>query len=202
MWICGKCRNENADAATHCWMCGEAKGYQDAPLLLTAKDLVTPRRTAHVPRRFGIGTMMVITACFAVFFSILKVAGAPWQVYLFIPLFVVGAGLGQVLLFRGRRPRTASVLAGIILGGVLSFVGAVIEGINSESNNGLPVSYFIEHWAISMLCPGLFLCSILGYLSGLVASALFLFCERKEQAEEDKAEEERRLASSRKRIGS
>jgi hypothetical protein len=190
-------------------MCGAWRFRWGIASPLTADNLARPpqgdyaplwdpvrTRSAHVPRRFGIGTMMIITACFGVLFSILKVAGAPWQVYAFIPLFIVGAGFAQVLLFRGRRPRLASVLAGIMLGGVLSFAGCVIEGINSEARNGLPVSYFIEHWAISMLCPGLFLFGIFGYLSGLMASAVFLFCERKEQAEEDKAEEERKRALS------
>jgi hypothetical protein len=200
MWICGQCRNENADAATHCWMCGAWKTGPNIAASQTPGDSARPpqgdcaplwdpvrTRRAHVPRRFGIGTMMIVTACFAVLFSILKVIGASWQAYVFIPSVIVGAGLAQVLLFRGRRPRTASVIAGIIMGAVLSFVGFFIEGVNSESRNGLPVSYFLERWLIFMLCPGLFLFPIAGYLSGLMASAVFLFCERREQAEEDKA---------------
>jgi hypothetical protein len=204
MWICGQCRNENADAATHCWMCGGWKFRWDIARPLAADDSARPQgdyaplwdpvrtRRAHVPRRFGIGTMMIITACFAVLFSILKVVGASWQAYVFIPSVIVGAGLAQMLLFRGRRPRTASVIAGIIMGGVLSFVGFLIEGIDSASHNGLEVSYFIVRWLIFMLCPGVLLFSIFGYVSGLMASAVFLFCERKEQAEEDEAAQARK----------
>jgi hypothetical protein len=70
---------------------------------------------AGVPRRFGLGILLLMTAMFAVLFAALKVLGAPLAVFLVVVVLFAGVGLGQMVLFRGKYPRAASVWTGAVL---------------------------------------------------------------------------------------
>ena len=64
-----------------------------------------------VPRRFGIGTLMILVTAFAVLFSLLKVLHAPPTVFAGISIFVAVVAACQVLLFKGKKP-TQGVICG------------------------------------------------------------------------------------------
>ena len=62
--------------------------------------------------RFGISTLLVITAMYAVLFGILRASGASPSVFVVLALLFTAVGLGQRLLFRGQRPQKASMVSG------------------------------------------------------------------------------------------
>jgi hypothetical protein len=66
-----------------------------------------------VPRRFGIGVLMLLVTLSAVLFSILQTVGAGPEVFAVISSMVVAVAIGQVFLFGGRYPRAASIWVGI-----------------------------------------------------------------------------------------
>jgi hypothetical protein len=70
------------------------------------------QQEAGVPRRFGVSVLLVITAMYAVLFGVLQAIRAPFSVFFVIALFFTTIGLGQAFLFKGKRPRKASVLVG------------------------------------------------------------------------------------------
>jgi hypothetical protein len=70
------------------------------------------QQEAGAPRRFGVSVLLVITAMYAVLFGLLQAMGAPAPVFFFVALFFTAIGLGQMFLFKGKRPRRASVLVG------------------------------------------------------------------------------------------
>ena len=70
------------------------------------------QQEAGVPRRFGVSVLLVITAMYAVLFGILQATNAPASSFFVIALFFTAIGLGQMFLFKGKRPRRASVLVG------------------------------------------------------------------------------------------
>jgi len=69
-------------------------------------------RQFGVPRQFDIGTLLVITAMYAVLFAVLRAFEATPLTFTFIALFFTSVGLGQAILFEGRRPQRASVIVG------------------------------------------------------------------------------------------
>jgi hypothetical protein len=70
---------------------------------------------AGVPRRFGVGVLMVLVTMFAVLFAVMQTAGVDPAIFIIIALLFAGVSLGQVLLFQGRYPRAASIWVGAVL---------------------------------------------------------------------------------------
>src|SRR5262245_22810688 len=84
-----------------------------------------------VPRRFDLTTMFVILLVFAVLFAAMRALDAhPAAVGVF-GLFIGWVGAAQALLFRGKNPRLASVLAGV----TFQIVFAVIPILWAVGNN-------------------------------------------------------------------
>ena len=69
---------------------------------------------AGFPRRFGIGTLLVVTTMFGVLFAGLQALGCPPIVFFLALLFFTAVGLGQAFLFGGKHPRRASVIVGAV----------------------------------------------------------------------------------------
>ncbi|HET6880094.1 MAG TPA: hypothetical protein VFI31_08060 [Pirellulales bacterium] len=68
-----------------------------------------------VPSRFGIGTLLVVTAAYALLLTLLRslLDWDPRAIVWFV-VFVSLVGAGQMLLFGSRRPRQASLITGAI----------------------------------------------------------------------------------------
>ena len=86
-----------------------------------------PRPQVGMPRRFGIATLMILTAAFAVLFSMMKMLDTDPAVFVCISIFVAGIAACQVLMFKGKNPRKASFVGGYIVGGVIA-VGMAVVG--------------------------------------------------------------------------
>jgi hypothetical protein len=189
MWRCPKCDAEVADSLGACWICGSTvDGVESAGLPPPAVarpevavdaiivEHVAPRRPPSpqvgMPRRFGIGTMMILTAMYAVLFSLLTTLGAPHVVFAAIAIYVTGVGLCQVLLYKGKNPRRASIVGGMILMFVMTFAIMVAENWSSRHWSDwivvLPLS------AASAGAMGSLLGAPLGYVVGCFIAAIFL----------------------------
>lgn len=82
-----------------------------------------PRRTVYsAPRRFDLATIFVVTSAYAILFGGFSALGAWPIVSVAIGGFVTLVGIGQAVLFRGEKPRSASSLVGVILL-VITFIG-------------------------------------------------------------------------------
>jgi hypothetical protein len=67
---------------------------------------------AGVPRRFGLGVLMLLVTLAAVLFSALRSMGAGVEVFAVISTMFAAVAVGQVFLFGGRHPRAASIWVG------------------------------------------------------------------------------------------
>ncbi|HUY31544.1 MAG TPA: hypothetical protein VMV69_02100 [Pirellulales bacterium] len=124
-----------------------------------------------VPRRFGIGTIMVVTAAFAGLLALLRSLGAPPIVVGILVAYVSLVGLGQAVLFRGRRPRLASIVTGAVCLVLLGVVAIAGKGIP------LPGRGFSMSAMASLLCAviwGVPFGAMCGYLAGGVVAGVFL----------------------------
>ncbi len=70
------------------------------------------RPAAGVPRRFGMGILMLLVTLSAVLFSVLRTVGACAEVFAVISTMVAAVAAGQTFLFGGRYPRAASIWVG------------------------------------------------------------------------------------------
>ena len=80
---------------------------------------------ARNPSQFGIGTLLFITALYAVLFGVLRALDESPFAFLVVTVFVTAVGLGQRLLYQGRRPRLASVIVGVSIAIGFMFVGII-----------------------------------------------------------------------------
>ena len=178
MWRCPKCGAEVADSHETCWVCGAlADGVQSAglplpPVMATLVDESAPRAPGRpqvgVPRRFSIGTLMILVTAFAVLFSLMKTLDVHPAIFVWVSVFVAGVAACQVLLFQGKNPRKASFVGGYIVGGVIGVGTAVVAGF-VEQSAGTFVEALVFWFLFVALLGGPF-----GYLAGCVVAGIFL----------------------------
>jgi hypothetical protein len=137
------------------------------------KDELGPQ--VGLPRRFGIGTAMLLTALFAVVFATMKTLDTPPALFAGIAVFVAGVAACQAILYRGKNPRKASFVGGYLVGGAI-WVAVAVCGI------------FVWHSKeIGAILAGLFMTVALfggplGYLAGGVVAGIFLFWKEEDDA--------------------
>ena len=123
-----------------------------------------------MPRRFGVGALVALTALFATVFAVATSLGAPPVLVGGIGLFFVGVGLGQMVLFGGKDPRRASVVSGAALLPVL-YIAAVIV---VTAIQGERLSPRLLPGFFSVVIIGAMLGAGFGYLAGALIAGLFL----------------------------
>src|SRR5438128_1559737 len=99
---------------------------------VTPDSEVADKREAHrhklysVPRRFDLPTIFIVTAAYSIVLGVLSAIHALPGFIAAAAVFIALVGIGQALLFRGRKPRIASVLAGVLaLDGLILFYSVV-----------------------------------------------------------------------------
>ena len=83
------------------------------PRITRVVDGATVVREVGVPRQFGVGTLLLITAMYAVLFGSMRVCRCTAAYSFWTGLFFAAVGLGQMLLFKGKQPRRASLIVGV-----------------------------------------------------------------------------------------
>lgn len=128
------------------------------------RERPAPARTYQVPHRFGLGSVLVVTAFFCVLFGVMRYWIAPVAMA-YIGLQILSAGVMQVVM--RNQPRGGSALAGAIL--LPTFViGALFYfgGYPTE-----PASLVIS--AMCAAVGG----GILGYAAGVLIAGIFMFMQ-------------------------
>ena len=135
-----------------------------------------PAEPARVPRRFGMGTLLLAVTLYGLLFSLLQATGASWGVYLVVSGYLALIALAQMLLFGGKKPRLASFVAGGACGSVLGVCGAVVDHANPAQ---WPAYAF----------QGFFLGGLLGYAAGCLLAGVFLLLKSFQKREPDPADD-------------
>lgn len=120
-----------------------------------------------VPRRFGIGTILIITAAFGLLLSLLQACGAPTFAVWFVIIFVSLIGLGQMTLFGGDRPRKASIVTGAVCLPLMT--SATVALFRSRPALSFETALGIFH--------SLIYGAGLGYLAGGLVAGVFLIMD-------------------------
>jgi hypothetical protein len=127
------------------------------------KKMLEAVERALTPIQFGISTLLVVTAMYAVLFGVMRMFDASPSTFVVIAMLFTAVGLGQVLLFKGRRPRKASMVVG---GGF--FVGLWVIYRIAFGND-----YFYHPFAPFDPVEGAFFGAMWGYVVGLLISGAF-----------------------------
>ena len=193
MWQCSKCGADVANSHDTCWICGTSidgvarAGLPPprvspslAPTLFSVPALKKPPRPqVGLPRRFGIGTMMILTAAFALLFGILKTLKAPPVVFAGISVYVAGVAACQVLLYKGKNPRKASFVGGMILFALIGVVAViVVHLVDPRIFGGAFVGPLFAAGVEAVIFGG-----PLGYLVGCLIASIFLVRKEPDDAE-------------------
>jgi hypothetical protein len=192
--LCPKCGADMSVSQRVCRVCGTIVGSGKPwgrPFAMPGRPagpwgapfgLHPSQQAVGVPRRFGVGTLMILTTVFAVLFGTLKTAGVPPEVFVAVSLFVGGVAVCQVLLFQGKDPRKASFFGGMISAGVVAAVMAAMAGFQTHSM-AVAIGVAFGGGVLAPLIGG-----PLGYAAGALVAAVFLV--RKEPGDDEPTPEE------------
>jgi hypothetical protein len=137
-----------------------------------------------VPRRFGVSVGLVIMTMYAALFAATRRLD-PW-LFTAIALFFTGVGLAQAVLFKGRNPRLASLIAGAVLLLLMSAAWSVVGiAIYRLGTFGIFVGLACALVASLLIGP------VAGYLAGgLIAGVFFLLNKVQKPLEDEDAAQE------------
>ena len=124
----------------------EAMGVEDGCL---GGDVL--QHEAGVPHRFGVGTLLLISTMYAVLFAVWRFIEGPPTVLVWVALFFFAVGLGQMLLFKGQRPRRASVIVGACVVPCMFLGYIVYEQLVTSRMSAFPIDNLC--WLIPASAP-------------------------------------------------
>lgn len=146
---------------------------ESVPWVLVERILADSVRSSRpkvysAPRRFDLSTIMVVTAAYALLFGVINMLfssfGGAAGISSMVGLFVTFVGIGQAFMYGGRKPRTASILVGVIL------TCSIMLGPMVLFDSGRRVPTMLP-W---ILIYGTVTGAIYGYLAGVMVGGVFL----------------------------
>lgn len=130
------------------------------------------RHEAGVPHRFGFGTLFLISTMYAVLFAFWRLIEWPPDVLVSVALFFFAVGLGQMLLFKGQRPRRASVMMGACVFPCMVLAVAAYKRLAAGLTPAFPDDIIIG--LVCCISQG----AVFGYVAGLLIAAHFLVIDK------------------------
>jgi len=140
----------------------------------------------RVPRRFGVGTLLIIVVVYAGLFGLLRILDADPVLFGMAAVLLIGAGAGQVFLFRGTRPREASCLVGACLCPLMML--AVFLGDHCLGLSHLNPAHSIVETSPQLLSSLVYVAIAgagLGWSAGSLTAGVFLLMDRIERGGAD-----------------
>jgi hypothetical protein len=127
-------------------------------------------KTYAVPRRYDLTTLFVMSLAYAILFGCIRAAGASPGVFAVVAGFITLIGVCQAVLFRGRRPRLASMIGGLLFLVGSGMVGPLLGGdwraLAACLHPCLIVGSIVLGYAVGSLIGGVFL--VADYCRGAV----------------------------------
>jgi Flp pilus assembly pilin Flp len=118
------------------------------------------------PRRFDLATIFVVTSAYSIFFALLSGFGAdPW-ISIMLGGFITLVGIGQAILFGGKKPRAASIITGATVMIVASIAWQLYD-------NRMRTDEFLIFLIFSQAISGV----IAGYIAGVLVGGVFLVAD-------------------------
>ena len=140
---------------------------------------------ASVPRRFGAGVLLILVTAFAVLFAAMQTVGVPPRLFVIVAVLFLGVMLGQILLFKGKKPRAASLLVGgllfplelLVVDPYVFLGGAYLWG-HPRMFSGLTARLLVVCMVGGALVGYVVVGAVLGYMAGCIMAGVFLVQEK------------------------
>ncbi|MEN6493863.1 MAG: GNAT family N-acetyltransferase [Thermoguttaceae bacterium] len=124
-----------------------------------------------VPRRFGVGLLLVVTTVYALLFGVLRALHFPAMAFVMVVGYVTVIGLGQAILFGGKKPRLASYLVGAAVCLVLYMLTFWRAILLIGSWKSFPELLSIVFWSLTVG-------GLSGYVTGCLVGGVFLIAKQ------------------------
>ena len=124
-----------------------------------------PNLPASVPRKFGVGTLLVVSTAYAILFAILRAVDYPAAAVAIIGIFLTLVGVGQMICGQAAA-RWGSMAVGAVTTVIITIIVTVLD--SGRSNPGVLVTA-IPCAAITGI--------VLGYLGGALVAGVFLITD-------------------------
>jgi putative addiction module component (TIGR02574 family) len=135
---------------------------------LVAESLRSSRPKVYsAPRRFDLATIFIVTVAYSLLFGGMTLLQFPPVASLAVAGFITFVGIGQAILFGGKKPRAASIIVGTVIYGLSMLVYWIILGPRMYAASELLVAGTL------LIIGG----GILGYLAGACVGAVFMLAE-------------------------
>ena len=134
-------------------------------------ELRPRRRLYSAPRRFDLATVFVVTTAYALLLGGMSALDAHPAFSAIVAGYVTLVGIGQALLFGGKRPRLASMVMGV----GINMLGMLVS-VGFFSISRLAVSQ-IAFFAAIQLVVALVQGTLLGYFAGVLVGGVFLVAD-------------------------
>ena len=141
-----------------------------------------------VPRRYDLSSMFAISVAYALLFSILRGLSVPPTGIFLTGIFFAVVGAAQAILFEGKKPREASIIAG----GVAGFIGVIVYAVVEV---GMSPSTIISASMCSLVW-----CPLAGYFAGTSIGGIWLTADYLRKWSEARKEQTERTANSDDRV--
>ena len=128
---------------------------------------------ASVPRRFGVGVLMILMTAFAVLFAGMQTFHARPEVFVIVAVLFTAVTLGQILLFQGKKPRQASLLVGAAIFPLEIF--GLMLWTSRDTRDSLEFAIVFSLGVLIISIPG---GTLFGYLAGCVMAGIFFVQEK------------------------
>lgn len=130
---------------------------------------VPATRVYSVPRRYDLATLLAVSLAYSLAFGAMRVCHFPATAFVTVASFVTCVGVAQAVLFKGKAPRGASVLAGMAF--IPAYL-AVVVAWEAGANVGPGVAEILPA-SLCLMIPG----AMVGYAAGVAVGGIFLIAE-------------------------
>ncbi len=143
--------------------------------MLPAVDRSLDAREVGVPRRLSVAALFVLLTFYGVLFRFLVMIGTSSNWTAITCLFFAAVTVGQMVLFRGNRPRAASIVTGAIICPAI-LVAAIIDESLTQFTGWRPLASGLDTPAAlaSALAMLSMIGMLFGYLLGGTLAGVFL----------------------------
>ena len=147
--------------------------------MLDFVDRIRDEAEVGVPRRLSVGALFVLLTFYSVLFRVLVVIGADARWTAITCLFFAAINLGQMVLFRGDRPRAASILVGALVCPAM-LVAVVLDESLTQFTGWTPVANGLHRPAafVSAILTLGMVGSLVGYLFGGMIAGVFYVVQK------------------------
>jgi hypothetical protein len=142
--------------------------WQTVQGLIAGEAYLKSAKIYSVPRRFDLATIFVVTLAYSLLFGLMSTLSFPPSASAMVAGFILIVGAAQAVLFGGKKPRTASIIAGAAIYSVAMIAVWFANGPRLYSS-----------WQI--LVPATFMVAsggMLGYIAGVVIGGVFLVADK------------------------